>query len=247
MNVSNKLKFTVIIALVSLAGGLSFVRVDAQTKKKKSTKKTVAAKPTPKPLATPPMIGGAEIISRASDFQQQQQTQPILVDPAKPTVTDPPVVDNTGSKLSDLTKRVKKLENPKNDAEDKKKQLLVNLDILSKAESRADSLRKSLFDMIEKENSVKSRLDQIENDIRPEMIERQLQLSGSMRPEEYRDLRRKQLAAERTNLQALLTEIQNSRNNLTTNVQKADELVEKLRAITEKDIDENLKVEIKNP
>ena len=108
-------------------------------------------------------------------------------------------------------------------------------------EQRADSLRKNLFEMIDKENTVKSRLDQIENDIRPEMIERTLQLSGSMHPEEIRDIRKKSLTAERANLQSLLTDIQSTRANMAANVQKADELVEKLRSKLEKEIDDSLK------
>jgi flagellar biosynthesis component FlhA len=78
------------------------------------------------------------------------------------------------------------------------------------------------------------------------MIERTLQLSGSMHPEEVRDSRRKSLAAERANLQSLLTDIQSTRANMAANVQKADELVEKLRAKLEKDIDDSLKDEPKN-
>src|SRR5438445_6778413 len=93
--------------------------------------------------------------------------------------------------------------------------------------------------MIEKENSVKTRLDQIDFDMRPEMIERTLQLAGSMRPEEIRENRKKALTAEKTNLQALLAEIQSTRTNLATNLDKADAMVEKLRAKLEKDIDES--------
>ena len=78
------------------------------------------------------------------------------------------------------------------------------------------------------------------------MIERALQLSGSMRPEEVRDARKKSLTLERTNLQSLLTEIQSTRANLATSVQKADELVEKLRTKLEKEIDDSLKDDPQN-
>ena len=94
-------------------------------------------------------------------------------------------------------------------------------------------------EMIEKENSIKSRLEQSEIDIRPESINRTLQMAGSMKPEEIRESRRKSLEAERGNLNSLLFEIQSTRANINLNLQKANEMVEKLRTKLEKDIDES--------
>ena len=189
---------------------------------------------TPKPMATPlPTLTGAEIISRADDYSD--------VEPVKPTVAK--TATNTSAnagRIKELNERINRLESTqKNDYDEKQKRMLLNLDILTRAEQRSESLRKQYFEMIEKENAVKTRLDQIENDSRPEMIERTLQRAGSMKPEEIRDLRRKSLAAERSNLESLLTEIQSTRSNLTVNLQKADQMVEKLRAKLEKDIDDS--------
>ena len=64
--------------------------------------------------------------------------------------------------------------------------------------------------------------------------------AGSLRPEELRNMRRKNLEIERTNLQSLLTEIQRTKANLDQNVQRADILVEKLRNKLEKEIDDAL-------
>jgi hypothetical protein len=118
--------------------------------------------------------------------------------------------------MRQLLSRIKKLEasrsndnaSKKPDPDEVQKRMLLNLDILTRAEQRSESLRKQLFEMIEKENTVRSRLEQIGFDMRPEMIERALQLAGSMKPEEVRENRRKSLAAERDNLQALLSDIQ---------------------------------------
>jgi hypothetical protein len=125
------------------------------------------------------------------------------------------------------------------DKDEKQKRLLLNLDILTRSEQRSESLRKQLFEMIEKENTVKTRLDQLEIDIRPESIERSLQLSGSMKPEEVRENRRKSLAAERSNLQSLLAEIQNTKSTINVNLQKSEAMVEKIRIKLEKDIDDS--------
>ena len=134
--------------------------------------------------------------------------------------------------------RIKGLEAMnKDDYDTKQKRLMLNLDILTRAESRAETLRKQLFDMIEKENTYKAKLDQIDVDIRPETIERSVAFAGTLRPEELRNMRRKSLDSEKANLQILIAEIQRTRSSLDQNVQKADIMVDKLRAKLEKEID----------
>lgn len=194
---------------------------------------------SPKPLATPPVLTGAEII-RGGSFEDPQDDarQPVTVQPrTSPTPT------NT-ERLAELLERVKRLESqrtPTSSAGDEKqKALLMNLDIITRAEQRSDALRKQLFEMIEKENTIRTRLEQIEYDSRPDVIERSVQIAGSLRPEEVREARRRGLAAEKSNLQSLLTEVQNTRSNLAAALQRADQLVEKLRFKLEKDIDDAL-------
>ncbi len=189
----------------------------------------------PKPLATPlPVLSSAEIISRAQDQIELARLEQVAVEAneEKPTAESQTV--------KELRDRIKKLESEKKlSYGEKQKRLLLNLDILTRAEQRTESLRKQLFDMIEKENSVKSRLDQIEFEIRPEMIERTLQMAGSMKPEEIRDNRRKSLNAERQNLESLLTDIQRTRLNTNFNLEKAELMVEKLRTKLESEIDDS--------
>ena len=122
----------------------------------------------------------------------------------------------------------------------KQKRLALNLEILIKAEQRAESLRKQSFELLEKENAIKTKLEQIENDLRPESIERSLAFVGSLRPEELRAARKKSLDAERSNLQTLLVEVQRTRTSVDTNVQKADQLVDRIRVKLEADIDTSL-------
>lgn len=192
-------------------------------------------KKSPKPMATPlPTLTGAEIISRADDLTEFEAVRPT-------PVKTPSSTNINAANIRELNERIKKLEGNQNSTyDDKQKRMLLNLDILTRAEQRSESLRKQLFEMIEKENSVKSRIDQINTDIRPEMIERTLQLAGSMKPEDIRENRRKSLNAERSNLEALLMEIVNNRANLNVTLQKSDQLVEKLRIKLEKDIDDAL-------
>lgn len=205
---------TIIIAIPAFS-------VMAQSKKAK-----------PKPLATPPVLTGAEIISQAGE-----DAEPV----ATPAVATPTRTNTNAERIRDLNDRLKKLESGRPASyEDRQKRMLMNLDILTRAEQRTDSLRKQVFEMIEKENTINSRLDQIDYDIRPEIIERSVQLAGSLRPEEIRDAKRKTLAAERANLQSLLTQVQTTRSSLEASLQKAEAMVEKLRAKAEKDIEDSL-------
>lgn len=212
---------------------LSASSISAQTPKRK-TGKTLQpiVIPTPLPPQAEPVV-----ISRAEDRQNENQ----IFDSPQPAPQNQEADNNEDGGINDLKARVKSLESTRTNAYDQKqKRLLLNLDILTRAETRSESLRKQLFDMIEKEGTVKTRLEQIENDLRPEMIDRSAAFVGSLRPEEIREARRKNMASEKQNLQSLLTEIQNSRANLESNLQKSDALVEKLRFKLEKDIDDAL-------
>jgi len=240
-------RFTAILTAFFFMLGF-FVLVNpanAQTKKKK-TKKQTTNTTTQQPV---PQQNIPTIISQADQYQDQNQ-QIITGNTEMPTEPQPEIQTETQpetyeEKLDKLNNRLKTLEgSKKGDPDEKQKRLLLNLDILTRAEGRAEALRKQLFELAEKENTIKLRLETIDYDIRPEMIERQVATTGTLRPEELREMKKKSLEAEKTNLQNLLTQIQSTRMNLEQNVQKADQLVEKLRAVLEKDIDNAL---IENP
>ena len=224
---------------IFLFSGFLVVDSNAQTKRRSKTRRTVPIV-QPAPVQTQ---GDPQIISRANEFpndnqvivqsQTNQQTETQTEAPVEKTVS------NNG--ISELSERVKNLEaSQKKDSDDKQKRLMLNLDILTRAEQRAERLRKQLFEVIEKESQIKSKLDQIEYDIRPEIIERAVAFAGSLRPEELRDARRKTLSSDKRNLENLLTELQNTKSSLELNVQKADGLVDRLRVKLEKQIDDAL-------
>ena len=223
----------VLPALAVLLAFTSFA--DGQTRKKRTTASRAQVVQMPPAPTTEPVI-----ISRAEDYPADD----VVLSPAIQTAlrtADQTDTNPDEKTITELTDRIKALEAAqKDDYDQKQKRLSMNLEILIKAEQRAESLRKQSFEMFEKENTIKTRLDQIENDLRPESIDRSVAFVGSLRPEELRAARRKNLEAERTNLQNLLTEVQRTRSALETNVQKADQLVERLRVKLEGDIDTSL-------
>jgi len=245
----NKFTYASILATILLSVFVSLSDATAQTKRrKKSTKSPVVS-----PVQTVPIdvirndqyIDGNQIVLGESSQQATETTSEVVSPPPGATNND----DNSdvGARIKELNARIKSLESgSRNEYDEKQKRLLLNLDILSRAESRAESLRKQLFEIVEKESGVRTRLEQISFDARPEMIERSSVFVGSMRPEEIRDQRKKSLDAEKRNLESLLTQIQTSRASLEENVQKADFLVEKVRLKLDKEIDAALADEREN-
>lgn len=112
---------------------------------------------------------------------------------------------------------------------DRTNRLSLNLEILTKAEQRAEAMRKELLERIEREASLRSRLAQNDEEIRPESIERALNPIGSTRTVELRDTRRRVLENERRGFEALLIQTSQSRVRLEDDVRQADALVTRLR------------------
>jgi hypothetical protein len=239
-------KLTMILAVLFILTGLSGLSITANAQKnKKTTRKQTKTSSIPKPV---PTTTEPIIISQADQYQNQQiiggttETQ-VQTQPETQPLTFDEKLDRINNRLKEMNTRMKTLESSKqNEYDEKQKRLLLNLDILTRAEQRAESLRKQMFELVEKENTIKTKLETIDFDSRPEFIERQVAMAGSLRPEELRDMRSKNLAAEKRNLESLLGEIETTRANLEQNVIKADQLVEKLRSVLEKDIDDALTV-----
>lgn len=210
------------MAIAIFGGNIAFAQTHPRPR-------TARATPTPTPEPA--------VISRADDFPDESGTQRVIMVPAENA--DP---DETRKTIEALQERIKQLESGRQaDPDAKQKRMLLNLDILTRAEQRVESLRKQVFDMIEKENSIQSRMETLEIEARPEMVDRGVAFTGSLRPEELREARTRQLAAERTKLQNLLLEVQKNKANLEANILKAEDLVDRLRTKLEKDIDQALK------
>lgn len=216
-----------ILSVLIAALGVSTAAGQTKKKKKRTTSPAVRTLPAPS--------GDASVVSRADEYQILGS---VPDEPTGSRVSSPADSDATTRSLDDLRDRIRALEAVRSkDPDAKEKRLSLSLDIVTRAEQRSDGLRKQLFEMIEKENTISGRLDQIEVELRPEAIDRIVNTQGSLRPEELRDMRRKSLTSEKANLQSLLTEVQRNKAAIQLNLDKADQLVEKLRSRLEKEID----------
>ena len=101
--------------------------------------------------------------------------------------------------------------------------------LLTQSEQRAEMLRRQLLELIEKETLYRTKITQIDEDVRPENVERTLNPYGTTRTGELRDTRRRVLETERRGFQSLLALTNDNRTRLEEEVRQADALVQKLR------------------
>jgi TolA-binding protein len=84
------------------------------------------------------------------------------------------------------------------------------------AQERAANLRAQLADTEARQTELQSRLQQLEENLKPENIERTLAGVGSVHPEELREARRRQLENEKRGVQSQLDTLGASRSRLET-------------------------------
>lgn len=92
----------------------------------------------------------------------------------------------------------------------------------SSAEQNVADLRAQLNDVQAKENELQARARQLDEDLKPENIERSLAGVGSTKPEELRELRRRQLNIERDSVRKQLNLLATSRQRLESAIRTAE-------------------------
>lgn len=237
LRIRNYMKFFVAAFLLV---SFCLVEADAQTRRKR-TRRTTAKAPAPKPVITNPPIapptettpattGDVKIISTADAPSESAESQEptAAASAAKKTQSE-------GSN-EEMQKTINNLANQVDRLNDKLSQMNeddryhLDMERLTRAEQRAEQLRSQLIDTEGKMADLESRLEQVEYALRPENIDRATQGYGSVRPEEARDNRRKQLETERTRLKAQLALLHTSKARLGVACQAADNEVDLLRA-----------------
>ena len=100
--------------------------------------------------------------------------------------------------------------------------LAVRTPAQTNAQERAANLRAQLADAEARQTELQSRLQQLEENLKPDNIERSLAGVGSVHPEELREARRRQLEIEKRGVQAQLDVLAASRSRLETAIASAD-------------------------
>lgn len=228
--IRNYIKFFIAACLV-----VSFcvAAADAQTRKKKRsrrvTKPAVAQPVITNPAIAPPtetaQTGDVKIISTA-DSATEDGTQ--ATEPKKPKASASPEPEEMQQTIHTLSNQVNRLTDRLTQMqEDDRYQL--DMERLTRAEQRAEQLRSQLIDAQAKIADFEARLEQIEWALRPENIESASAGYGSLRPEQAREARKKQLEGERSRVTAQLKLIETSKTRLEVAVSNADQEVDLLR------------------
>jgi hypothetical protein len=129
-------------------------------------------------------------------------------------------INNLSNQVDRLTDKLSQLQ--QND------RTLIDMERLTRAEQRAESLRTQQIDVESKLADLQSKLELIEYSLKPENLERAAGY-GTVHPEEARDSRRRQLENERSRAQAQVRILETSRTRLETAVRTADAEVDALR------------------
>jgi hypothetical protein len=100
--------------------------------------------------------------------------------------------------------------------------LAASVEAQTTAEERPNRLREQLVEVLAQQEGLEVRLLELEEALKPDNIEKNLAGIGSTRPEELRELRRRQLDLERTSLQKQLKQLADSRTRLEEGIIQAD-------------------------
>jgi DNA repair exonuclease SbcCD ATPase subunit len=225
-----------VAALVAIS--LCLIDADAQTSKKRRSRRVVRPVIT-NPAITPPddqktTASGDKIISTADenpDAQADETTQTPETKPKSGKTTAKPSVDDqdTEQTINSLSNQVKRL-NDKLGQMQETDQALMDMERLSRAEQRAETLRSQQVEVESKLADLQSRLEDAEYLMKPENIEREMATYGSTRPEVARDARRRKLEADRNRILAQMKILETSRVRLEGAVATADAEVDLLRS-----------------
>ena len=102
----------------------------------------------------------------------------------------------------------------------------------SPAQERIDRLHEQLLDVQSKQADLQSRLDTLNEQLKPENIEKGLAGVGSTRPEDLRELRRRQIETEKSGIEKQLAVLNESRTKLETGIAQAAALAYQQSALT---------------
>lgn len=223
---SRFIRYGAFLLVVLVALSVCSIETDAQRRRKRRARRA------PRPVVTNPAIAppGAEqspgagderIISTADENTESTES------PKRPRTTK--------TTSADMQQTIDALSNQVNRLNDRLTQMqendrsLIDMERLTRAEQRSESLRAQQLDTESKLADMESRLEQIDYDLKPENIDRSIAGYGSVHPEEAREARRRQLENEKSRLQAQVKILETSRARLETSIQTADAEVDALR------------------
>jgi len=218
-----------IIVLISLGVVDAGAKTRPRRRSHRRTRQVVRPVVTNPAIAAPgseqtPGTDGEKIISTAD--QSTAETEQTSEGAPKKGTTKPAGAD-TQRTINQLSNQVERL-NDKLTEMQKNDRTLIDMERLTRAEQRAESLRAQQVDVESKLADMHAKVEQIDYDLKPENIEHASGF-GTVHPEEAREQRRRQLESERARLLAQIKILESSRDHLEQSLVTADAEVDALR------------------
>jgi hypothetical protein len=222
-----------VMAVLALALIVGFLLVDSSAQKRRRRRRTSSA---PR-IENPAIYQPSPTDNTAGDTNNTGDTNATDNRAARPAgEQDPEAMKKT---IRVLATQVDKLNDKLSQMEESQRSL-VDLERLSRAESRSAGLRAELRDVQSKEADLEAKAEQVEYDLKPENIERATAGYGTTHPEDAREQRRRQLESEKQRLRKQLDQLAISHTRLdeaiATSDAEIDRLHKKLDAADQADI-----------
>jgi hypothetical protein len=155
--------------------------------------------------------------------------------------TNPEPIENISKEITKISKSLESLnEKLKNFTEtfssnqglrlsERQQRLLAAFEYLNRAEQRLATLQILKINLTEKQSSVKVKIAEIDDGLRPESVDRSVALRGTTNAEELRSNRRQLLSREKSELTMLLGEIQNTINETNFEIRQTENFLKNIR------------------
>lgn len=150
-------------------------------------------------------------------------------------------VENISDKLTDISKSLNSLNerltkfsetfssNQGLKLSENQQTILAAFEYLNRAEQRLATLQKLKIELAEKQSSVRLQVSDIEEQLRPESIDRSVAFRGTTKTEELREGRRQALNKEKAELNTLISDIQNSLNETNNEIRETEQFLRRIR------------------
>jgi membrane-associated HD superfamily phosphohydrolase len=222
---SRSIRYIALLLAVLIGVSVCSIETDAQRRRKRRARRA------PRPVVTNPAI--------APPGSEQDGSSERIISTADENPAD---TNETSAQLkkkksgeANVQQTIDALSNQVNRLNDKLSQMqenersLLDMERLTRAEQRAESVRAQMLDTESKLADLQARMDQVDYSLKPENIDRSIAGYGTVHPEEARDSRRRQLENEKARLQAQITLLENSRTRLQASLSTAEAEVDLLR------------------
>jgi len=229
-----------VVAIVLMTGLL----VDSAAQKRKRTRRRSSAPRITNPEIYQPSPG--DNANSSDNATTDSSTLNANGNSNSATPEDPESMKRT---IRTLSNQVDKLNGKLNEMQTSQ-QSMVDLERLSRAEQRSSQLRTELRDVEDKKANLEAHLEAVENDLKPENIERAVAGYGTTRPEELRAARQKQLENDRTRTRQQIDQLAASESHIQQAIATSDieiDLLQKKLDLSDKAAIENAKTNASQP